>query len=39
MMTAVLGVNTIEYLPFAFFPLLMPLSNLLVTYLEHNTGR
>jgi len=34
MMTAVLGVTTIEYFPFAFFPLLMPLSNLLVTYLE-----
>ncbi len=34
MMTAVLGVNTVEYLPFAFFPLLMPLSNLLVTHFE-----
>ena len=34
MMTAVLGVNTIEYFPYAFFPLLMPLSNLLVSYLE-----
>ncbi|PTV99833.1 transporter (NhaC family) [Halanaerobium saccharolyticum] len=34
MMTAVLGVSTIEYFPYAFFPLLMPLSNLLVTYLE-----
>lgn len=33
MMTAVLGVNTIEYFPYAFFPLLIPLSNLLVTYL------
>jgi len=36
MMTAVLGVNTIDYLPFAFFPLLMPLSNLLVTHFEKN---
>src|SRR6056297_2319552 len=36
MMTAVLGVNTIEYLPFAFFPLLMPLSSLLVSYLEQS---
>lgn len=34
MMTAVLGVSTIEYFPYAFFPLLMPLSNLLITYLE-----
>lgn len=34
MMTAVLGVNTIDYLPYSFFPLLMPLSNLLITYLE-----
>lgn len=34
MMTAILGVNTIEYFPYAFFPLLLPLSNLLVTYLE-----
>ncbi|MFP4199473.1 MAG: Na+/H+ antiporter NhaC family protein [Halanaerobium sp.] len=33
MMTAVLGVNTIEYFAYAFFPLLIPLSNLLVTYL------
>ena len=34
MMTAVLGVNTIEYFPYAFFPLLMPFSNLLLSYLE-----
>lgn len=36
MMTAVLGVTTMEYFPYAFFPLLMPLSNLLVSYLEGN---
>lgn len=35
MMTAVLGVGTMDYLPFAFFPLLMPLSNLLVSYFEY----
>jgi len=34
MMTAVLGVNTIKYLPFAFFPLMIPFSNLLISYLE-----
>jgi NhaC family Na+:H+ antiporter len=34
MMTAVLGVGTIEYFPYAFFPLLMPLSNLLLTFIE-----
>jgi len=38
MMTAVLGVNTIEYFPFAFFPLLMPLSNLLISYLEEKNN-
>lgn len=32
--TAVLGVNTIEYLPFALFPLLMPVSNILITFFE-----
>jgi NhaC family Na+:H+ antiporter len=34
MMTAVLGVTTVEYFPYAFFPLLMPFSNLLVSYVE-----
>ena len=37
MMTAVLGVSTIEYFPFAFFPLLMPFSNLLISFLEEKT--
>ncbi|RCW58679.1 Na+/H+ antiporter NhaC family protein [Halanaerobium sp. ST460_2HS_T2] len=36
MMTAVLGVTTVEYFPYAFFPLLMPFSNLLVSYVEEN---
>lgn len=34
MMTAILGVSTLEYFPYAFFPLLIPLSNLLVTFIE-----
>lgn len=34
MMTAVLGVSTIDYFPYAFFPLLMPLSSFLVSYFE-----
>ena len=38
MMTAVLGVSTIEYFPFAFFPLLMPLSNLLAEYLKERNN-
>ena len=37
MMTAVLGVSTIDYFPYAFFPLLMPLSSLLVSYLEQRS--
>jgi len=36
MMTAVLGVTTLEYFAFAFFPLLMPLSSLFVSYFEKN---
>jgi NhaC family Na+:H+ antiporter len=34
MMTAVLGVKTLDYMYFAFFILLMPFSNLLVSYFE-----
>ncbi len=34
MMTAVLGVNTLDYMYFAFFILLLPFSNLLVSYFE-----
>jgi NhaC family Na+:H+ antiporter len=34
MMTAVIGVNTLDYMYFAFFILLMPFSNLLVSYFE-----
>jgi NhaC family Na+:H+ antiporter len=34
MMTAVLGVNTLDYMYFAFFILLMPFSNLLISYFE-----
>jgi len=34
MMTAVLGVSTAEYFPYAFFPLLIPVSNIFVTYIE-----
>ena len=35
MMTAVLGVDTFYYAPYAFFILLMPLSNILVTILKY----
>ncbi|MFW5993723.1 MAG: Na+/H+ antiporter NhaC family protein [Halanaerobiaceae bacterium] len=35
MMTAVLGVDTFSYAPFAFFILLMPLSNILVTVIKY----
>ncbi|MGM0603911.1 MAG: Na+/H+ antiporter NhaC family protein [Bacillota bacterium] len=34
MMTAVLGVSTVQYFPYAFFPLLIPISNIFVTYIE-----
>jgi len=34
MMTAVLGVSTLDYMYFAFFILLMPFSNFLVSYFE-----
>ena len=34
MMTAVLGVKTLDYMYFAFFILLMPLSNFVVSYFE-----
>ncbi len=34
MMTAVLGVKTLDYMYFTFFILLMPFSNLLVSYFE-----
>ena len=35
MMTAVLGVDTFYYAPYAFFILLMPLSNILITVIKH----
>ncbi|MBF8436859.1 hypothetical protein I0Q91_07215 [Halanaerobiaceae bacterium Z-7014] len=35
MMTAVLGVDTFYYAPYAFFILIMPLSNILITVIKH----